>query len=121
MKQLIVILTFLALLGGTALFAQDPYIISGKILSDSLGQQPLASASIRVKGSSVGTTAAEDGSFHLKTSQKLPLTLVGSSIGFKSQEFVVSSNSTQGLTSALTSRRVLVDHVVVTANRLSAS
>src|SRR5260221_1142223 len=121
MKQLIVILTFLALLGGTALFAQDPYIISGKILSDSLGQQPLASASIRVKGSSVGTTAAEGGSFHLKTSQKLPLTLVVSSIGFKSQEFTVSSASTQGITIALNTRSVLVDQVVVTASRVSES
>ena len=121
MKQLTFLLTFLAVLGGTSLFAQDPFIISGKILSDSLGQQPLASASIRVKGSSAGTTTAEDGSFHLKTSQKLPLTLVVSSIGFKSQEFTVNSASTQGITIALNTRSVLVDQVVVTASRVSES
>jgi iron complex outermembrane receptor protein len=120
MKHLSGILTILAIFTGTSLFAQDPYIISGKVY-DSLGNQPLSAATVRIKGTAIGTTAGEDGSFHLRTAQKLPLTLVVTSIGFKSQEFLVSGDGTTGISIALNTRSVLVDQVVVTASRVSES
>jgi outer membrane receptor for ferrienterochelin and colicin len=50
------------------------------------------SASITVKGSSTGTFTDSKGNFRLVTSQKLPLTLVVSSIGFETQEIQVSNS-----------------------------
>src|SRR5258708_2032399 len=114
---LLLLIRFLSFLGARA---QDPYIISGKIY-DSSANAGLASASIKVKGSLTGTVSKEDGSFHLKTAQKLPLTLVVSSIGYKAQEFEVTQNGTEGITINLNSRTVLVDQVVVTASRVSES
>jgi hypothetical protein len=96
--------------------AQDPYIISGKIY-DSSAHALLASASVRIKGTSIGTVSAEDGSFHLKTNLKPPLTLVVTSVGYKAQEFEVTQN--EGVSISLNTRTVLVDQVVVTASRVS--
>lgn len=100
--------------------AQDPYLISGKIF-DSVNNQALGGASIRIKGSAAGTVAGNDGSFQLKTTQKLPLTLIFTSIGYKSQEFTVREEGTKGITISLNSQNVLVDQVVVTASRVSES
>jgi len=106
------------LLPSFAALAQDPYIISGKIY-DSSAHAVLASASIKIKGTSIGTVSAEDGSFHLKTNRKPPLTLVVTSVGYKPQEFEVTQN--EGLSISLNTRTVLVDQVVVTASRVSES
>lgn len=100
--------------------AQDPYIISGKIY-DSLNNQSLAGASIRIKNSNSGTVAKDDGSFQIKTTQKLPLTLIVTSIGYKTQEFTVTETAGSGLTLSLNSQSLLVDQVVVTASRISES
>jgi outer membrane receptor protein involved in Fe transport len=120
MKQAKIIMLSLFTVLTATVFAQDPYIISGKIY-DSVSHEVIGAASIRVKGSSAGTVSAEDGTFHLKTAQKLPLTLVVSSVGFKPQEFVVNQNGTQSITIALNTRTVLVDQVVVTASRIPES
>ena len=100
--------------------AQDPYIISGKIF-DSVSNLNLAGASIKVKGANSGTVAAEDGSFHLKTTQKLPITLIVTSIGYKALEFTVREAGATGIAISLNSQSVLVDQVVVTASRVSES
>src|SRR6516164_317895 len=82
------------------LLAQDPYVISGKIY-DSVNNQTLAGASIKIKNSNAGTIAKEDGSFQLKTSEKLPLTLIVTSIGYKAQEFTVAENGSLGVSISL--------------------
>src|SRR5436190_1416664 len=71
--------------------AQDAYLISGK-LYDSVGNQILAGATIKLKGTTIGTLSKDDGSFQIKTSEKLPIILIVSSIGYKTQEFIVSEN-----------------------------
>src|SRR5580693_4926639 len=114
------VLTFLLSILSSGLFAQDPYVISGKIY-DSINNQSLAGASIHVKGSSSGTVAADDGSFQLKTTRRLPLTLIVTSIGYKAQEFTVREVGAQGVNIALNTQNVLVDQVVVTASRVSES
>src|SRR5258706_15084766 len=111
-------LTLVSLFLGAA--AQDPYVISGKIY-DSVNNQTLSGASIRIKGSADGTVAAADGSFHLKTTQKFPLSLIFSSIGYKAQKFTVSESGTKSISISLNSQNVLVDQVVVTASRVSES
>ncbi len=100
--------------------AQDPYLISGKIY-DTLNNQVLAGVSIKIKGAPGGTIAKEDGSFQLKTSQKLPVTLIVSSIGYKTQEFVVSEKGNTDISIALNSQSMLINQVVVTASRVSES
>ncbi len=112
--------TLALLLTSVIAVAQEPFVISGTIY-DSTSHQALARASIHIKGGGGGTTAADDGSFHLKTTQRLPLTLEVSSIGFKTQEFVVSQESSQNLSLNLNVRNVLVDQVVVTASRVPES
>jgi len=114
----LILLTFL--LAGMTALAQDPYVISGKIY-DSSAHAVLASATIKVKGSEAGTISGEDGSFHLKTNRKLPITLVVSSVGYKAQEFEVRQDGTQGITINLNAHTVLSDQVVVTASRVSES
>src|SRR5580698_6614243 len=96
--------------------AQDSYIITGKIF-DSINNQQLAGASIKIKGSGSGSTAKSDGSFQLKSNQKLPITLIISSIGYKTQEFVVTDNNASAISIALNTQSLLIDPVVVTASR----
>ena len=100
--------------------AQDSYIISGKI-QDSLNTSGLGGASIRIKGAHNGTVAKEDGAFQLKTSQKLPITLVVSSVGYKTQEFVVAENVSNPISISLNTQNILNDQVVVTASRIPES
>lgn len=114
------LLTFASLLVITGAFAQNPYIISGKIY-DSVNHLSLGAASIRIKGSATGTVSADDGSFQLKTAQKLPLTLVVTSIGFKPLEFTVHEDGSRNVQISLNTQNVLVDQVVVTASRVSES
>ncbi|MDR3716688.1 MAG: TonB-dependent receptor [Puia sp.] len=119
LKRAILPLTILlfTLLKGSA---QEAYTISGKIY-DSVNNQTLSGASIKIKGAKGGTVANADGSFQLKTGQKLPITLIVTSIGYKTQEFTVSENSNANLAISLNSQSVLVDQVVVTASRVSES
>src|SRR5579871_482814 len=100
--------------------AQDSYIISGKIY-DSVNNQQLSGASVKIKGSNSGTMAKPDGSFQIKSNQKLPLTVIISSVGYKTQEFVVTDNNASGISIALNTQNLLIDPVVVTASRLSES
>ena len=63
-------------------------------MRNSLTQEPVPSASITIKGSAAGTFSDEKGNFRLTTSQKVPLTLVISSVSFETQEVLVSDAST---------------------------
>jgi outer membrane receptor protein involved in Fe transport len=100
--------------------AQDSYVISGKI-QDSLNTSMLGGASVKIKGAHTGTVAREDGSFQIKTSQKLPLTLIVSSVGYKTQEFVVAENANNPISISLNTQSILNDQVVVTASRIPES
>ena len=100
--------------------AQDSYIVSGKI-QDSLNTQGLGGASIKIKGASGGTIAKEDGSFQLQTSQKPPITVVISSIGYKTQEFVITENGNNPISISLNTQSILNDQVVITATSVPES
>ncbi|HEV7621188.1 MAG TPA: TonB-dependent receptor, partial [Flavisolibacter sp.] len=119
MKPKSILIIFLSILAGKNVFAQDGYLISGK-LYDSVNNQVILGASIRIKGSHVGTLTKEDGSFQIKSSQKLPITLMISSIGFKTQEFVVDGTQSS-LSLSLNTMTLMSNQVVVTASRRSES
>jgi outer membrane receptor protein involved in Fe transport len=100
--------------------SQGAYIISGKI-QDSVNAQSLAGATIRIKGTKIATAAREDGSFEIKVFQKLPVTLLVSSLGYKTQEFVVNENTTSKISISLYAQNQYAGQVVVTASRRSES
>ncbi|HSZ85389.1 MAG TPA: TonB-dependent receptor, partial [Puia sp.] len=118
--KLTILFSFLIILSAQ-LNAQDSYVISGKI-SDSVNNLQLGGASIKIKGSQNGVTAKNDGSFQIKSNQRLPITLIVTSVGYKTQEFVVSdNNSASGISIALNTQNLLIDPVVITASRVSES
>ena len=100
-------------------FSQTGFIITGKIY-DSVNHQSLAGATVKVKGSNAATVAKDDGSFGLKVTQPLPVTLVVTSVGFKTQEFSVSSNSGT-IAIGLNAENFFAGQVVVSASRIPES
>ena len=91
-------------------------ILSGRVVGEN--HEGLAAVSIAIKGTATGTTSDSSGKFSLVINQKLPFTLVVSSIGFAPQELEVKSTSTK-LAIQLTSQTFLANEVVVTASRTS--
>ncbi|RYE19237.1 MAG: energy transducer TonB, partial [Sphingobacteriaceae bacterium] len=90
------------------------YILSG-IVKDDTGQ-PLPSVSVKIKGSTTGTTTNLQGKFSITSNAKFPLRIVFSSIGFLPQEFEVK-NSSSLLSVQLVTQSLIVNEVVVTASR----
>ncbi len=110
---------FVLLLISTRAFSQNIYTISGKLL-DSSNSHPLAGASLKVKEGHGGAITNEDGSFQLKTSVKPPFTLIVTSLGYATQEFVVA-NTKNNLLLSLNTQNAYAGLVVVTASRVSES
>ncbi|MFC0775342.1 TonB-dependent receptor domain-containing protein [Terrimonas alba] len=115
------VLLILFLISGINSFGQDATLIevSGKVTNQE-SQEPLADVSVQVKGTIAGTVTNNTGSFTLRTTTKLPFTLLFSSIGFQPQELEVKSLGS-GLQVALATQTVLGNEVVVTASRVSES
>lgn len=90
------------------------YILSG-VVKDDTGQ-PLPNVSVKIKGSTTGTSTAAQGKFSITSNAKFPLQLVFSSIGFQPQEFEVK-NSGSLLSVQLVTQSLIVNEVVVTASR----
>ncbi|RYE06662.1 MAG: energy transducer TonB, partial [Sphingobacteriaceae bacterium] len=90
------------------------YILSGTVKDDT--GQPLPGVSVKIKGSTAGSTSAANGRFAITSNAKFPLTLVFSSIGFKPQEFLVNNPGSQ-LNVQLVTQSMVVNEVVVTASR----
>jgi len=80
-------------------------------------KEPLPGVNIIIKGSISGTVTDNAGTFKLRTKQKLPFTLIFSSVGFQQQEIQVTSVGS-GLQVALATQTVLGNEVVVTASRV---
>lgn len=117
MKYLL--LSFAFMITTVYLIAQDIYTLSGT-LKEGQGNTPLAGAVIRIKNSSSVTTTNDDGSFQIKTSAALPLTIQVSSLGYAAQEFVISNKNSPILLS-LNVQNAYASLVVVTASRVPES
>ncbi len=115
MKRIIVFL-FTALPLFTLAQLNGALILSGRVVGES--HEGLAGASVTIKGTSIGTSSDSTGKFSLVINQKLPFTIVISSIGFSPQELEVKGANTK-LAIQLTSQTFLANEVVVTASRTS--
>ncbi|MDE1191774.1 MAG: TonB-dependent receptor [Arachidicoccus sp.] len=89
-------------------------ILSGKIVNEN--NEGIPNASINIKGGKKGTIADSAGKFSLVINQKLPFTIVISSIGFTPQEITIK-NYTDNLSVKLQSQTYIANEVVVTASR----
>ena len=89
-------------------------ILTGRIVGEN--HEGLPFVSVFIKKSAKGTATDSTGKFSLIINQKLPFTLVVSSVGFAPQEMEVNNVSTH-LTIQLTSQTYIANEVVVTASR----
>jgi len=97
--------------------AQSTSTISGTV-KNSTSTESLSAVSVTVKGGNAGTFTDDKGNFKLSLVQKLPLTLVFSSVGFESKEVAVESNNTK-LSVSLKPSYVLGSDVTVSASRVA--
>jgi hypothetical protein len=92
-------------------------VVSGSVVN-SLSKETISAVSITVKGGSVGTFTSDKGTFKLAVTQKLPFTLLISSVGFSAQELVVSKDL-QSLKVELVPSEALGQEVVVSATKVA--
>jgi len=102
--------TLIAIILCTTLTAQEK--ISGKIYSDAT-KEPIAGASIKVKGSEIGTLSDINGAFECKATEGTSLVI--SSIGFKDTEVTIAKSKTVNI--ALVQSSNMLDEIVVSASR----
>lgn len=86
---------FLSLFFASSAFAQNPIHIAGTV-KDNKGN-PIVGASIKVKGTSVGTTTDEKGEYKINVPSK-DAVLVFSSVGFLEQSETVGTNQLLNIT-----------------------
>ena len=96
------------------IFAQS-VTVSGKVSNDS-SNEAVPAASIMVKETGSGTYSDNHGNFKLTTSHPIPFTLVISSVGYVTKEFVVEAASS-AIVIGLTPASVAGTEVVVSATR----
>jgi outer membrane receptor protein involved in Fe transport len=89
--------------------------LSGNINSGD-NKEAVPAASIILKGSSSGTFSDSHGNFKLTVNHAFPLTLIVSSVGYETQEFIVESESA-ALNFNLKQTSVMGTEVVVSATR----
>ncbi len=97
-------------------FAQQSTTISGSVKTTKSNEM-LSAVSVTVKGGTAGTFTDDKGNFKLSTIQKLPITLLFSSVGYASKEVVVRSNN-EIVTVDLETSFTLGNEVVVAASRV---
>jgi len=96
--------------------AQQSVTISGNVMN-SKTKDVISAVSVTIKGTSSGTFTDDKGNFKLTTNQKLPFTLVISSIGFASQEVSVT-DAAKAISVSFVPSVALGEDVVVSASRV---
>ncbi|MES2005425.1 MAG: TonB-dependent receptor [Bacteroidota bacterium] len=90
-------------------------ILTGRIVGEN--HEGLPGVSVSIKNTTKGAATDSTGKFSLIINQKLPFTLVVSSVGFAQQEIQVNNTSSH-LTIQLTTQTYIANEVVVTASRV---
>lgn len=108
-------LSIFALLLSISVMAQQT-TVSGSVKNGKT-KELLSAVSISVKGGAAGTYTDDKGSFKFSTVQKLPFTLVISSVGYAAKEVVVKENN-QDIVVELETAFTLGDEIVVSASRV---
>ena len=115
MKKQIKIILFVLIAGFSGMPTQAQTALFGTIKSKTSGET-LSAVSVILKGTSKGTFTDDKGNFKLSV-EKLPVTLIISSIGFEDQEVIVSSG---GLVEVnMVTKSALGQEVVVSATRVA--
>ena len=96
--------------------AQTSSTVSGSV-KNAKSKEAVSAVSVTVKGGTSGTYTDDKGAFKLTTVQKLPFTLIISSVGFTNKEVVVKNNN-QKVDVELDATFTLGDEVVVAASRV---
>ncbi len=109
------VLIAFTMLNALSVVAQNVITISGSVVNGKT-KEKLPAVSVSIKGSTTGTFTDADGNFKFTTSQKLPLTLVITSIGYATKEVTVASDKTPVSVELETSFLIGQD-VVVAASR----
>lgn len=114
MRKILRLILPILLIGGNTAFAQS--LITG-VIKDSAGE-PLAGATIEIKGTTVYAVADVNGQFRLEAREKLPIVLVIRFVGFAPQEIPVAEISAAALDIILINDNLL-NEIVVTSRRRS--
>lgn len=96
--------------------AQQSTTVSGSV-KNSKSKEAISAVSVTIKGASTGTFTDDKGNFKFSTVQKLPFTLVFSSVGYLNKEVVVKSNN-EVVNVDIDASFTLGDEVVVAASRV---
>lgn len=97
--------------------AQQSTTVSGSV-KNSKSKEAISAVSVTIKGTSTGTFTDDKGYFKFATVQKLPFTLVFSSVGYQNKEVTVTSNN-QEVNVDIEASFTLGDEVVVAASRVA--
>lgn len=81
-------------------------------------KEPIPGASVQIKGTTHGVVTDVAGDFYFQTGQKLPFTVIITSIGFKPKEVIID---TDGATITLEEDVTLLNELTVTARRRNES
>ncbi len=98
------------------LLAQSSTTVSGTV-QNSQSKEYISAVSVSVKGGTSGTFTDDKGAFKFTTTQKLPFTLVISSVGYAAKEVSVTKNG-QVVEAKLDVSYTLGNEVVVAASRV---
>jgi hypothetical protein len=98
-------------------FAQQSVTVSGSV-KNSKTKEAVSAVSVTIKGTSYGTFTDDKGDFKITTTQKLPFTLVFSSVGFADKEVSVTSNN-ESINVDFETKYAMGDEVVVAASRVA--
>lgn len=110
------VLVILALGLSICSFAQNSTTVKGSV-KNAKSKEAVSAVSVTVKGGTTGTFTDDKGNFKLTTVQKLPITVIISSVGYTNKEVVVKS-ADQVVDVELEAAFTLGDEVVVAASRV---
>ncbi len=103
------------IMSGTAI-SQQSTTVSGSV-KNSTSKEEVSAVSVTIKGGTAGTFTDDKGHFRLTTSQKLPFTLVFSSVGYANKEVAVTKNDAT-VDVSLDVSFTLGNEVVIAASRV---
>ena len=109
-------LSVFAILLTLSVSAQQSTTVSGSVKNGKT-KETLSSVSVSVKGGTSGTYTDDKGNFKFSTTQKLPFTIVISSVGYAAKEVAVTSNNDK-VAVELDAAFTLGDEIVVSASRV---
>ena len=113
-RQLKIIVLCLCALLCTPLFAVETIIV-GEIVNETTGE-PVPNVNIHFRGTKIGTTSDENGSYALRVDMNAKAQLVFSAVGYYTQRFDIEPGAMAGLQVALRERAALLTEVVVAPN-----